>query len=239
MLDIQFIGPSLEEGPTPAVFYFALSAHDSLFLDPFNQPAVALGASKVRVFSATLPGHDTLPRASAIHYWADQIKKGNNPLDPFMDAIALYIQTLFDQNIITSCAVMGLSRGVFIAAHVAARLDLIQTILGFAPLTTLHSISEFHEVSAYQWDLPSLSEKLYKKKIRCYIGNRDTRVGTENCFNWLTQLANLAYEKGIRSPPIELSITPSIGKDGHGTSLENFQAGAQWLLDNLRGPDAS
>ena len=39
-LEVYFTGPPIEEGPRPALFYFALSGHQSLTLDPFNQPGV-------------------------------------------------------------------------------------------------------------------------------------------------------------------------------------------------------
>lgn len=231
MFDVQFIGPPLDAGPLPAVFYFALSANDSLFLDPFNQPVTFLKNSRLRIFSITLPGHDHLPPTKAFHFWSSEMKNGKNPIDPFIDEVVHYIQTLYSQNIIHSCAVMGLSRGVFIAAHVAAKLKQIQVLLGFAPLTKLSNVAELQEIDTSRWDLIHLSSKLYDKKIRCYIGNRDTRVGTDHCFNWLYELASQAYEKGIRTSPIELQMTSSIGREGHGTAPETFEDGARWLLE--------
>ena len=41
-IQLEYLGPSINLGPLPAVFYFALSATDSLSLDPFDQPAVYL-----------------------------------------------------------------------------------------------------------------------------------------------------------------------------------------------------
>jgi len=47
------------------------------------------------------------------------------------------------------------------------------------------------------------------------------------------KLANAAYEKRIRTSPIEMHIVPSIGLMGHGTSPETFQAGAEWMQQEL------
>jgi esterase FrsA len=47
-------------------------------------------------------------------------------------------------------AVMGLSRGVFIACHVAAAIPAVSTILGFAPLTNLCAIKEFSDPLPWQ-----------------------------------------------------------------------------------------
>jgi hypothetical protein len=231
MLDTQFVGPLLDAGAKPAVFYFSLSAKDSLFLDPFKQPVNVLEASDFRIFSITLPGHDQLPAPIAMNYWKDEMKAGRNPLEPFIQQVCDYIGELIHKKVITRLGVMGLSRGVFIAAHVAARLAAAQTLLGFAPLSKLSYMKD--------WNLENLSEKLYSKTIRCYIGNHDVRVGTDNAFSWISKLADTAFEKGIRTSPIELIITPSIGKEGHGTSPEIFRAGAQWLSDQLRGSDGA
>ena len=222
MLDSQFVGPSFEAGAKPAVFYFALSAKDSLFLDPFNQPVVALQNSDIRVFSITLPGHDHLSPNDAMNYW----ERESHLLEPFVDKVCAYIQQLIDQKVISKCGVMGLSRGAYIASHVAAKLPSVQTVLGFAPLTKLTYLKK--------WDLHHLNEKLYSKTIRCYIGNHDIRVGTENTFSWLFGVAETAFTKGIRTSPIELIMTPSIGREGHGTSPEIFKAGAEWLLRSLQ-----
>ncbi|MEK7340133.1 MAG: hypothetical protein AABZ92_05425, partial [Verrucomicrobiota bacterium] len=50
-IQLEYLGPSVDLGPLPAVFYFALSARDSLLLDPFNQPAVYLSQFPLRIFS--------------------------------------------------------------------------------------------------------------------------------------------------------------------------------------------
>jgi len=225
MLDAQWLGPPLNQGPKPAIFYFALSANDSLYLDPFNQPAIALQESDIRVFSITLPGHDHLPKETAMSFWEEEWKSGRHPLEIFIQKVGEYITDLMHQKIITRCGVMGLSRGGYIAAHVAARVPSIQTILGFAPLTQLSYMPS--------WNLHQLNDKLYSKTIRCYIGNRDVRVGTEKTFAWLCSLTNTAFEKGIQAAPIELIMTPSIGREGHGTAPEIFKAGALWLASQV------
>lgn len=227
MLEVKFIGPPLEQGPLPAIFYFALSAHDSLYLDPFNQPVECLKNSDVRIFSITLPGHDHLPATEALTFWTDELKKGNDVVAAFTDEVATYITELVSQKIALpeKIGVMGLSRGAFIAAHVAAKVPQIQHILGFAPLTRFGTDS---------WDLSHLSDKIYNRTIRFYIGNHDTRVGTDHCSTLIVKLADTAFQNGIRTSPIDLIIGPSIGRDGHGTSPKIFQEGALWMQEKLR-----
>jgi esterase FrsA len=112
-------------------------------------------------------------------------------------------------------------------------MDIIRHLLGFAPLTDLTSIAEFKTLDVAHWNLKELCIALSTKTIRCYIGNRDTRVGTDKCFDWLYQTSERAFQKGIRSPPIELRIVPSIGREGHGTAPQHFREGASWLLKQM------
>ncbi|CAM0117664.1 alpha/beta hydrolase [Rhabdochlamydiaceae symbiont of Dictyostelium giganteum] len=233
MLDVKHAGPQLEMGPCPAVFYFTLRAEDSLELDPLNAPVIPLIKAGIRVFSITLPYHETLSPQKAMEEWALKLNSHHFFIDPFITEVISYLNTLYASNLITTAAVMGLSRGAFIAAHIASQLEWIKVFLGFAPLTHLNSVLLLGDHVPKRWDLPLLAEKLYMKKIRCYIGNLDKRVSTSHCFTWLHTLSQLAASKQIRSPSIELRITPSIGRDGHGTSPLSFEEGALWLIQQL------
>lgn len=218
-MTFEFVGSPLEDGPLPAVFYFALSAKNSLHLDPYNQPVVILSSYRLRVFSMTLPEHDRLPPEEAIDSWTEEM------VEAFTDQAAETIENLAGKNVIDRVGIMGLSRGVFIGAHVAAKTTKVRTLLGFAPLTRLASMPSLN--------LENLADDLCDRTIRCSIGNRDTRVGTEHCFHFITKLAESAYHKGIRSSPIELIVVPSIGQMGHGTSPEAFRSGAAWMAERL------
>lgn len=238
MEELVFLGPPLEEGPLPAVFYFSLSAYDSLFTEPFNQPAEFLLAYKLRVFSLTLPGHH-LPPNEALPFWAAEVAAGRDPMANFLMKSAEIISELMDRHIIIpeALGMMGLSRGVFIAAHLAALFPVVKAIVGFAPLTRLDYASEFAELQNHPIvrgsSLENLAPALYNRHIRLYIGNHDTRVGTDHCFAWMQALANTAWENRVRSSPIELIIGPSLGYQGHGTSPEVFRNGALWLGKTL------
>ena len=197
MSDITlFRGPPLEEGPLPAVLYLALSAHDSLHLDPYNQPAIFLQSSPLRVFSLTLPGHELLPPTEALRFWADEIQSGRDVIQDFIQKAKAFVDNLIQRQVIdaTKLGVMGLSRGVFVAAHLAAAIPEISALLGFAPLTRLKEAQEFEAANVDPWDLTHLNDQLYNRAIRCYIGNRDTRVGTQSCFDWISSLAETAYQ---------------------------------------------
>jgi esterase FrsA len=146
------------------------------------------------------------------------------------------IEKLIDKGYIVreKVGLMGLSRGGLIASLVATRVDA-RAIAGFAPMTDLCFAKEFDgtEDLAKSYTLENYLDPLCEKAIRYYIGNRDVRVGTDKCFSLVLKLADAAHEKGKRSPPVELIVSPSIGHMGHGTGKETFEAGADWVGKKL------
>jgi pimeloyl-ACP methyl ester carboxylesterase len=239
-LKLSYLGPDVAQGPLPAVFYFALSALESLNQDPFNQPAAYLSSLPLRIFSIDLPGHGSgLPATQALSMWAEEFAHGHNIIGTCIEEVKEAVEMLIKQEIARShqMAVMGLSRGAFIATHVAAQIPHFHTVLGFAPLTQITHAKEFQDLSSHplieSLNLKHLIEKLTHRTLRFYIGNLDKRVGTRHCFEFIEKLADAALKHKIRSPQVELIITPSIGHQGHGTSKEVFHQGAQWIAEKL------
>lgn len=238
-LSTYYIGPSIEQGPLPALFYFALSAKDSLLLDPFNQPIQALSplahAGLIRIFSVTIPGHEgNLPKELAIKHWVDLILQGIDPISPFIRNLTLLIDDLLEKNVLVKDLIVcsGLSRGGYIATMLAAHHKLCNKVVGFAPLTRLKS-TEFDHLQSHPivalLDLFNHLDSLSHTRIRYYIGNRDTRVGTQNAVDLITSLATIAHEKRIKGSSFELIMSDSIGYMGHGTSEEVFLQGVSWI----------
>lgn len=236
-LTFSILGPPLSAGPLPTVFYFALSAQDSFQTDPYNQPARFLACDQIRLFTATLPGHEEgLKPENALHVWAEKMSEDPHYLTRFFEDVKNGIDKLLEQNLIPEgkLGAIGLSRGCLIASHIAALCPEIRTLCGFAPLTRLSHAKEFQngpDASAY--DLQHLTPKLYDRTIRFYIGNLDKRVGTEYTFELVQTLAKEAKTHRIHSPPIEMVIGPSIGYQGHGTGPQVFQAGVNWMKTEL------
>lgn len=235
-----YIGPHLNEGPLPTLFYFALSAEESLTIDPYNQSVCLLANYPLRIFSIDLPAHGpNLPAIEAMGVWAQEISSGNDIIGCFIKKAAALYYSLESKGLIAKgkFGVAGLSRGAFIATHVAAKISAVTTILGFAPLTQLPYVKEFKELPqnplAESLSLHHLIPSLIGKNLRFYIGNHDTRVGTHRCFHFIEELSKASFHHKIRSPQVELFIKPSIGQYGHGTSTETFQEGAIWIGKQL------
>jgi hypothetical protein len=236
-IELEHVGPPLAEGPLPAVFYFALHAQESLGLDSYNQPVAFLSHYPMRIFSLSLPGHDLgVPQNQALRSWATSLAHGDNVIEKFLDRAlaALAFLERHEALLPGKVASAGLSRGAFIATHLAARTEMISDVLGFAPLTALSYTEAFKNVPIVpSLDLEHIIPHLIGKKIRYHIGNHDTLVGTERCFHFIHALSQASYAHKIRSPQVELILYPSIGHKGHGTPKEIFHQGALWLTTKL------
>lgn len=238
-LPIYYQGPDLSIGPMPALFYFALSGSASLYEDPFNQPITALSENPIRIFSWDLPFHgEGFDPKEAMQAWAHEFMHNVRFLPDFIGRCLHNIEYLIQQEWIDPqhMAVAGLSRGGFIATHLAAHYKRFKYVLGFAPLTRPHPVEELAHLTDTRHrsiDLVSLVEHLISHHIRFYIGNHDTRVGTDSCFEFIKALADTAFSNGVRSPNAELIIYPSIGYKGHGTPSFIFQQGAHWIKTHL------
>jgi pimeloyl-ACP methyl ester carboxylesterase len=238
-LPLFYVGKDLSDGPLPIIIYFALSAKESLTIHPYNKPVTSLLKMPARVFSVDLPFHgEDLPSVDAMKKWAKAIEDGEDLISDFLSNLKETLSLLFDLTKASHVATCGLSRGGFIASHIAAAFPQVKTLVTFAPLIKIEKIKEFHSIQnsslLTKTSLDCLTKKLSTKNIKAFIGGHDTRVGTDFCFYWIQSLINAAYQKNIRSAPIELSIKPSIGYAGHGTSQESFQEGANWIMEKLK-----
>jgi Prolyl oligopeptidase family len=240
-LTLMHQGPPLSTGPLPSLFYFALSAQDSLTLDPFNQPVQFLSdIPAIRIFSITLPSHGPgFDNNLAMGLWADAVAGGSDPITPFINRCRAEINRLIDQGYIDPAhlAAAGLSRGGFIATRLAARDARIRTLLAYAPLVDLADLSEFKDLQesplTLSLKLENLIPKLIDKQIRIYCGNRDTRVNTDKIYHFVRAVAEGSFTNGKRSPSVELMLSPSVGHQGHGTPPHIFKSGVEWLREKL------
>jgi esterase FrsA len=239
-LPLYYLGPDIEKGPLPTVIYLALSAEESLLTPPFNQAVSHLEQFPIRIFSVDLPFHGKgYDSREALPQWAHAFAEGDNLVDHFLLKLQASLEELLSIGAVQNnrFGLMGLSRGGFLINHLAAKMDQASILLSFAPLTEITAGKDFDFLSLTpllkSLNLSNFSPNLCTKTQRIYIGNRDTRVSTDACYQWFRSLVENAHDKGIRSPHIELMIRPSIGHQGHGTSKESFEEGAAWLIQKL------
>jgi hypothetical protein len=223
-----------------AFFYFALTAEESLTKDPYNQPVEFLAQTPIKVYSLDLPYHQVGVHPNAcLEHWVEAFARGENILEPLFEATSRKLDRLIAEGEVDPkrLAIGGLSRGAFVATHLAARDERWQTVLGFAPLTRLTGGITFASLKgqplAESLSLHHLADQLAGRKVRYYMGNRDEQVGTAHCFHLVEELVEAAHRKKIRPAPVELILSPSVGRYGHGTLPHTFRDGANWLADQL------
>lgn len=218
---IAWTGPPLEHGPLPAFFYFALTGEESLHLDPYNQPIQQLKNHPIRCYSLTIPHHEAGAHPDAsMHILREKSEENVDFVEPFIQEIISAVDFLIERDLIDLDQLYtgGLSRGGFIALHLAAQDPRFKAVLAYAPV-----------IKFGKWNCEDLIESLGDKKVRIYIGNRDERVSTDLVYSFFRKLTEHKYSIGQRSPKAEMVISPSIGFKGHGTSPEVFRAGADWI----------
>jgi predicted esterase len=191
------------------IFYFSLSAEDSLSLPPFCHPVDSLLKQGISVISTTLPHHEDNARPYGI---SELWQKDKHILKEFIERLQKSIEEIKKQYS-PPFGAMGLSRGAFIALHLASECKDIYSICCFAPMLSLKDDLDL--------SLPTLVSKLLSKNIHIFIGDNDTLVNTSKV---------IAFGHEIEA---KVTVYPSIGRSGHGTPDEQFEKGATWLSMNL------
>lgn len=239
-LEIFHRGVPLNAGPCPTLLYLAVGGRDSLHTEPFCQPVDYFLSGSNRAISVDLPFHgEGYDNHTAMNLWALSIAAEDDFFERFLNGIADLLNNLKDNEIIDPAhfSIAGLSRGGFIASHIAAKIPWIKNLLAFAPLTLLNHLAEFENLAEHhlvkKWSLLRHTEELAHKRIRYYIGNLDTRVDTDSCYTLLRAIVRKGKLLGLRTCNVEMVMTPSVGHKGHGTLPHIFEEGIVWLKNYL------
>ncbi len=222
---ISFLGPPLDVGPLPALFYFTMSHKDSPLQDPYNQVLIPLHGAPIRIFSWDLPFHPVgVDQNEGLEAWKRAHDKNEDFLTPFVEESIGYLNELKERGVLIPGAVTaaGLSRGAMAAFRMASATDLMDGVVAFAPLVQFHGLS-----------LENYAEPLAKKWIRGFVSFNDERVQTEKVVHFFQKIGEVAKKQRVINPDIQLLLYPSIGFKGHGTPEEIFIAGGQILLKRL------
>lgn len=214
---LSYKTPKKKIGKT--VFFFSLSASDSLNLSPFCHPVDTLLDNGLHVISTTLPDHENNNRPYPISdIWGGK----TNTIEQFLNDLQtsiLEISSIFPP----PYGAMGISRGGFIALHLASMMKEISSVCCFSPM-----LSVKEKLSIFP-----IKKHLTTKKIHFFVGHNDTLINTKDVINLSHEITSLAQEKKQHNVNIQTTIFPSIGRHGHGTPDPIFQQGAQWITNNL------
>jgi pimeloyl-ACP methyl ester carboxylesterase len=219
--------------PAPTVFFFGGAIEDSLTRPHYLEAVEALGAD-VWCVTIDLPCHGRQRRPDeppSLAGWRYRFERDEDvTADLVRSATAVLNYLVAESHTDPSrVAVLGTSRGGFMAFHFAAADPRVQKIVGFSPVTDLFALSEFAGLTnnrlARSRSAANLAEQLRDRRIWLTIGNSDHRVSTQSVFDFVERVIAAAETSG--SPPeIELHVQPS---NGHAVPAGAYGAAACWL----------
>ena len=177
-------------GSGPLVIFLAWDATSTLY-NPgtTNGVAQSLIESGFTLMSFDLPCHGAgQTDEKPLRCWRDRLASGD--LDLFLRfcaGMSKVIDTLGE----TEFAVVGQSRGGYVAATCAAYDNRLATVILSAPVTDLQLLSEFdgYAVDQTLFGLSQYYPYLRDKKILVRIGEDDQRVGTDAAIQFAAAVA--------------------------------------------------
>jgi dienelactone hydrolase len=127
-------------------------------------------------------------------------------------------------------AVIGTSRGGFMALHVAARDPRIACAVSYAAVTDLAALREFQGAESLPAvraaSLGEQAKRLAGRPVWLTIGANDDRVGTDKAIAFVAAVHAAAVARKTRD---RLSFTVDGEVDGHTTPPAAASASAAWI----------
>lgn len=179
----------------------------------------ALVSAGFTVISLDLPCHgDDAPTSgpTTLACWAQRIHDGDDEI--FLRFCAGLSDVLDDLNA-HSAAIVGISRGAYVATTCAAYEPRFTRIVQEIPVIDLNSLDEFRWAPAVEdiFNLQQYLPYLEDRQILLSIDHADTRVGTDIAITF-------GHEEGA-----EVIVTPY---GDHILTAADSAYAAQWLLDH-------
>lgn len=225
--------------PAPIVFNFATSLEESLDRG-YNLTAGHLVAQGWRAVSMDLPAHgrDARPEEALdrLFAWRQRLQAGQNLVEAFTTRFEGVIEDLIAANIAdpNRIAVVGISRGAFLALHAAARSRRIKAVMAFVPVTDLLALEQFKgtetDPQITGLNLTRQAPALRSMPIWVTIGTQDPVVSTTACVQFAL---SIYQEPGPAPPKLELHV---VAAGPHMVPPESYRDAAMWALKQFQAP---
>lgn len=225
--------------PSPTLFMLSGTIDATLGEPYFRQCGNELAKLGYLVVSIDLPCHGAQLIAGEPEGISGWSHRAANNVD-FVAVSNARLSRVLDHLIATSLtdpdkvAAGGTSRGGFLAIHFAAHDSRVRCVAGFAPVTELAALREFHDKPDHplvsQLSLKNHVEKLAGRPVWIIIGDRDERVGTQHAIELANRLSAVAREQDIASN-VELHVLSE--PRGHTTPEGSPQLAADWIHQHL------
>jgi pimeloyl-ACP methyl ester carboxylesterase len=232
-------GPSRK--PAPTLLVLASTPEKSLGDPDYLQCGAVLRRQGFLCASLDLPCHGADHRSNEpveLAGWAHRLDGGADLVGDFISRT----ENVLDHLIATGAtdperiAVCGVSRGGFMAFHLAARDERVRAVVAMAPVTRLAAVKEFqqlrHPERAEALSTTKLADRLADQKVWIAIGDRDCRVGTDETIAFARQLSASAIRQSL-PPPVDLHVVGEAG--GHTTPQGAAEQSARWVTRQFAG----
>ena len=229
----------LPDRPLPVLIYFTTSLEGSLQNPDYAKLGWMLAANGFLVVSLDVPCHglDKGPERNELSCWARRLENGDDFLKAFTSRVSKVLTHLVEKGHADPSRVIaaGVSRGGFIASHVAAGDARVSGLVALAPVTDLLELREFENLStlplANRIALNRIADGLAGRAVFIWIGNHDTRVGTDACLSFARALVQASIAAG-RKADVELHMVPS---EGHRSNESTYSEAAGWISTRYSG----
>jgi len=197
----------------PTAIVLATSERESLR----EYSGIAASLPGWRILSIDLPAHgdDRRPgELKPLAAWRTRLDAGEDLIGDFAVRLSKMVDGLPNRPV----AVIGVSRGGFLALHAAARDPRITAVVAFMPVTHLGALDEFGDANGRYdtLDVAHLAPRLVGRSVWMSIGRTDTRASTA---------AALTAAEALEAPLLLEA------ESGHHYSQLAERAAATWLLD--------
>jgi len=226
--------------PAPTLFVFATGLEDLERQPVYTEIGRRLAPHGFLHVALDPPchGEDIKPgEPSGLVGWRHRLEKGDALVADFTARASAVLDHLIkegytDQGKVAAC---GVSRGGFLAFHLAATDKRIAAAIGFAPVTNLLALSEFKGMEKHEptraLNLVRVAPKLAGRPIWISIGNHDERVNTDDAIAFTRQVVTAtAAKQKDKAIPVELHVGGSLG---HRDLPGSHERAAAWLLQQV------
>ncbi len=204
-------------GGSPAAVAFLLgSLIDTMLHEAHCEVLNSLGFVCVALDA---PGHgldEVAGEPRDLHAWSHRLKADQDFVAAFTCRLSKVLDHLVAERIADPdrVAVVGGSRGGFLAFHFAANDARVRNVAGLAPVTDLRVLAEFEGLDDHaltkSLSAIRLAGRLAGRNVLVVIGDLDDRVGTDHAIVFAREVTRMA-----RDARVELHVLPEPGGHCH------------------------
>ena len=225
--------------PAPTLLVLSATIDESLGDSYYRQCGNSLAEAGYLCVSLDLPGHGTDQREGepvGLAAWRMRSDAEEDFVAPFTVQVRMVLTHLVDTGYTdpSRIAACGTSRGGFMALHCAAADPRIRATVAFAPVTALTVLREFHEATNTDYvkglSLLARAEQFAGRSLWLVIGDRDTRVGTDDC---ITFARSVTAHSLAENKPADVTLIVQPEPKGHTTPQGAPEKAAQWITNKL------